>query len=294
MPGTIYDRINLILGDTPIYKAFRRGEIGVAKYQQWIEIESHNTQAVQQLNEDQLNLSGRTPVNKQEFVQRALSQCMAHDIIADDHFDAGEVRKELTRIDSGYDHGGFSTYIFPGENDVLYAIVRKTRPGRAVFMGSYYGYRAAMAKAAHPTMELALVDINTVVMARASENFARLGLAGGTRFVTGDAETFAGELEELDLAVLDAEGPKSEDVPEDYRDKAIYYPHLRAMLDKLRSGAIVIAHNVILSNFSGSGYFSKKQENYRQQYSKFLPLFKTGFAYTIIDSTEGMLVARKS
>ncbi|KAI9773926.1 MAG: hypothetical protein M1840_006152 [Geoglossum simile] len=290
MSGTAYAKIDRALSSSASYIASRRGEISVAGYQEWVEKDGITTTS---LNEDQINLSARFPRDKHDFVRRALSQCRALDIIADDHYDAEAVEQKLATVDAQYDHGNYLTYIFPEESALLYAIVRNTRPRRAACLGSYYGYWAVAAKAAHPELNMTLFDVNEVVMNLSRENFERLGLAGGTTFTIGDAEKFAFSLSDIDLLILDAEGPKSEDVPVDYRDKAIYYPLLLAAFSVLAPGALLIAHNVILSNFTDGVYFKAKQSNYREQYSKFLPFLRKHFVYTVIDSTEGTLVARK-
>ena len=160
-------------------------------------------------------------------------------------------------------------------------------------MGSYYGYWAVAAKAAYLDLDITLFDVDSAVMDLSRKNFERLGLARGTTFTVGDAEVLAAGLRDIDLLILDAEGPKSEGVAVDYRDKAIYYPLLKAAFSILAPGALVIAHNVILSNFTDGFYFEEKQDNYRKQYSKFLPFLREHFLYTVIDSTEGTLVARK-
>ena len=50
-------------------------------------------------------------------------------------------------------------------------------------------------------------------------------------------------------------------------------------------GALVVAHNVILANFTDGPYFEAKQQNYRSQHAKFLPLLRGHFVFTVIDST---------
>jgi predicted O-methyltransferase YrrM len=291
MSGTAYTKIDKTLGASVSYIAFRHGEISVALYQKWAEGEG--SISMPSLNEDQINLSARFPRDKHDFVRRALAQCRALDIITNDHYDAQSADQTLANVDAKYDHGGHLTYIFPEENALLYAIVQNVRPRRAACMGSYYGYWAAAAKAAQPDMSITLLDVNPTVMDLAQKNFELLGLAHDADFVVGNAENLASSLGNIDLLILDAEGPKSEDIPVDYRDKAIYYPLLKSALDNLVPGALVIAHNVILANFTDGSYFEEKQRNYREQYAKFLPLLQDHFLYTVIDSTEGVLVARK-
>ena len=222
-----------------------------------------------------------------------MAQCRAVDLISDDRYEAEVVEQNLEEVLGKYDHGNYTTYIFPEENALLYAIVRNVRPRRAACMGSYYGYWAMAAKAAHPDLNLTLLDVDPAVMQLAQKNFENLKLERDTTFLIGDAEELVNGIGSVDLLILDAEGPKSEEIPEDYRDKAIYYPLLKAACNTLAPGALVIAHNVILSNFTDGIYFEEKLRNYRKQYTKFLSLLREHFVYTVIDSTEGTLVARK-
>src|SRR5579862_9082043 len=185
MSGTAYAKIDRALSSSTSYVASRRGEISVAAYQKWAEGEGSVTTT--SLNEDQINLSARFPNDKHDFVRRAMSQCRALDIIADDHYDAEIVEQDLAKVDAGYDHGNYLTYIFPEENALLYAIVRNVRPRRAACMGSYYGYWAVAAKAAHPDLVMTLLDVNPAVMDLSRKNFEHLGLARDTTFTVGDA-----------------------------------------------------------------------------------------------------------
>ncbi|KAK6537419.1 hypothetical protein TWF694_011606 [Orbilia ellipsospora] len=292
MGGTIFTEINQVLSSFPPFNSFRGGEISATEYQKWVQEDGFGT--VEGLNEDKINLSARFPRDKHEFVRMVLSQCRALDIIDDDSYDAKDTDEALGKVEASYEHGKYATYIFPEESALLYAIVRNARPARAVFMGSYYGYWAIAAKAAMPTMDLTLLDINQEVMEVAQKSFGNCGLNVKTKFTVADAEEEVAGIEDIDLLVLDAEGPKSNAIPEDYRDKAIYYPHLKAALNNLKSGALLVAHNVILSNFTGGAYFEEKQRYYRQQYKKFLPLLQENFTYIVLDSTEGTLVARKN
>lgn len=291
MGGTAYAKINAALRSLAQYRSFRAGDIDTVTYQKWIEHDDIISKV--SLNEDQINLSARCPPNKHEFTRRALAQCKALDIIPSDTCDLDSVEQALSRVDATYDHGERLTYIFPEESTLMCAIVRNFRPRCAACLGSFYGYWTVAAKAADPNLNLTLLDIDSSVMDLAQRNYERLGLAKNTKFTVGNAEQIVSQLAGIDLLILDAEGPKSEDVPEDYRDKAIYYPLLRAAIDRLAPGALLVAHNVILSNFTGARYFEEKQRSYRKQYAKFLPLVQEHFVYTVIDSSEGILVGRK-
>jgi len=291
MGGTARSKIESILKFSPLYTAFRNGQISATFYQKWIEKEG--SVIFDSLTEDQINRSARFPYEQHDFLSRALAHCRALDLIPDDQYDAAAIERVASELLSKYNHGDYITHIFPEESALLYSLVRSTQPRHAVFMGSYYGYWAAAAKAADPDLYATLIDINPVVMNLASRNFAELGLAKGVKFCVDDAEALGSSLEAIDLLVLDATGPSSEDIAEDYRDKAIYFPHLKAALGSLAPGALVVAHNVMLSNFTGGKYFAEKQKNYRKQYTKFLTLIQENFVYTVVDTTEGTLVARK-
>lgn len=218
------------------------------------------------MNEDQTNLSARFPHDKHDFVRRALSQCRSLDILDDDQYDTESVEQNLSKIDAAFDHENFLKYVFPEENALLYTTVRNARPRRAACIGSYYGYWALTAKAACTDISITLLDIDATVMSLAEKTFQHLGLTHNATFALGNAEELVATLGPLDLLILDAEGPKSEDVPEDYRDKGIYYPHLKSALENLVPGALVVAHNVILGNFTQGVYFEGRQRYYREQY----------------------------
>lgn len=87
--------------------------------------------------------------------------------------------------------------------------------------------------------------------------------------------------------------PRSEDMPDDSCDKAIYYRQLKAAFDRLALNALVVAHNVILGNFTGGSYFDKRQRLHRQQHAKFLAFLNEHFVWTVVDSTQGILIAKK-
>jgi len=290
MGGTAYSQINKALSCFDTYVAFRHGVLTATAYQKWIEREGQiwlsNT-----LTEDQINLSARFPGDNEDFVRRALSQCRALDIIPDDKYHEGSAQQFLANITS-WNHKDRVTHIFPEEALLMFALVQNTRPRRAAYMGSYYGYWAIAAKMANPDLEMTLLDIDGSAMELAQENFERLGLAHSMSFTVDDAEKVAPTLENVDLLVLGATGPKS-DVQEDYRDKAIYYPHLKAGLEILNPGGLIVVHSVILSNFTGGFFWEEKQNNYRKQYRKFLGLLNEYCVSIVLDSTEGTLVARK-
>lgn len=187
----------------------------------------------------------------------------------------GYPRQELAALRheaaQAFDHDGRTTYIFPEEARLLYALAHLLRPRTTVFLGSYYGYWAVwalpgiLAGGGHVT----LVDTDAAVMELARRNLARLGLDAGVEFVVADATVPPPTgTAVVDLCVLDAEGPK--DCPdEDLRDKAIYHPIMRAWTPSLRPGGVLVAHNMLLGNLSPNAYFEAKILHNRGQYARF-------------------------
>ena len=104
------------------------------------------------------------------------------------------------------------------------------------------------------------MDIDPEVMDLAERNLTAMGLAGPVDFQVADAIGYTRrDLRDVDLCVLDAEGPK-DTVDEDLRDKAIYYPITAASTPAVRPGGLLVAHNMLLENLTGNSYFARKIE----------------------------------
>ncbi|KAK7222791.1 hypothetical protein V2G26_010794 [Clonostachys chloroleuca] len=149
---------------------------------------------------------------------------MALDILPKDEFPL-TVEEDVENVTANYEHGNYLTYISPEEFALLFAIVHNQLPQKAVFMGSSYCILGYGSKRCSSRMALTLIDVDPVVMRLAEHNFEDAHLVDNTEFLVGDAEMLVKEIQ-----VLDAEGPKSEDMPDDSCDKAIYYRQLKAAI----------------------------------------------------------------
>jgi predicted O-methyltransferase YrrM len=139
-----------------------------------------------------------------------------------------------------------------------------------------------------------LVDIDPVVSATASRNFATLGIAGHVEVVVDDAIAYAARLPTVDLAVLDAEGPK-DNCPDELRDKAIYGPITAAVTPNLRPGGLLVAHNMMLDNLSDNAYFAERIADNRRQFARFEARVSEAYdARCLLATTEGVGVYRRN
>ena len=149
------------------------------------------------------------------------------------------------RVRAAYDHGEHRTAIQPDEARLLYLISMALRPRRMIAIGSYYGYWAvwAMPGVVAGDGQAILMDPNAAVCALAERNFKALGLGDRTSVIAKKAEEVFDEWApgSLDLVLLDANGGR--DSPAAYRGKGIYAFMARGVYEKMREGALLVAHN---------------------------------------------------
>lgn len=298
--GAAYDLIDAALRTVPEYQDFRGGRLSRAAYCAWLGAGRLRPEDVG-LNEDQLNLSTRFPVDEHAFVAQVLEELERDGVIASTDYPQDEFEELRERVARQFEHGDRTTYIFPEEARLLFALCHLLAPRRTVFPGSYYGYWAVWAlpgiHAAGGTATL--VDIDPGAMALAERNLTALGLAGGVVFATTDAIAHGRTLAPFDLCVLDAEGPAPHHAPEgtdpDLIDKAIYFPIMEATTPALRPGGLLIAHNMLLGNLTENRYFAGRIANNQAQYARFHSHLDTHYdLQRLIPSSEGVGVYRRA
>jgi len=262
-------------------------------YSRWVESRSPDEFG---LNRDQLSLSTRFPADEETFVDDALAALRRAGLVAAVDYPKSAFEDFRSRVDSGWDHGGRTTYIFPEEARLLYALAHIVGGRHWLFGGSYYGYWAIWAApgvAAHGG-SLTLVDIDEDVTALAASNFAELVPSADVRFSSADATEPLAADESVDVFVLDAEGPKDHPDPE-LRDKAIYAPIMRANTPVLRPGGLLVAHNMLLDDHSDCAYFAEKVAHNRRQYADFEAHLTDAYDTRLhIESSEGVGVYRRA
>jgi predicted O-methyltransferase YrrM len=197
----------------------------------------------------------------------------------------------------GYDHGGRTTYIYPEEAELLFAISSVWRPRRALFLGSYYGYWAA---AALPAIAGAggtavLVDPDRGCCDLARSNLAAEMDAGIVEIACTTGEQFLaeGQPEPFDMVVIDAELPRDHPVAE-LRGKGVYAALLAAALPRLADRAVLVCHNILLRDWTGAPVFDRILTRNGDELAAFEIIARENFPnWTEIDSTEGVGVGSK-
>ncbi len=295
MPGTISALIETALSGYAPYRDYRAGRSTRAAYVAVLDGREAEGAALG-LNRDQFHLSGRGPRDEVAFVAAVLADLQRRGLVASTAYDEAAFTAFRAQVRAVFDHGPFSTYIFPEEERLAYALAGIARPESAGFFGSYYGYWAVWALPALAARggQAVFLDIDQRVNDLARANVERLGFGAHCRFVTRDA---VAHLEQdattYDFALIDAEGPEEHADP-DYRKKRIYYPIFRAALPRLRPGALLAVHNVLLHDDAGDRYFTESIARNRQQFDKLLPLLAREFPLQADYATsEGVGVYRR-
>lgn len=273
------------------YEELRRTD--PTAYSRWVEGRSPEDFG---LNRDQLSLSTRFPLDEEAFVDDMLVALRRAGLVTDVEYPKSAFRDFRSRVDEVWDHGGRTTYIFPEEARLLYALAHVLDARSWLFGGSYYGYWAIWAAPGIAARggSLALVDIDQDVTALAAANFAAVAPTVDARFLSADATEPLAADSSVDVFVLDAEGPKDHPDPE-LRDKAIYAPIMRANTRVLRPGGLLIAHNMLLDDHSDCAYFADKVVHNREQYADLEAHLEDAYdARLQIESSEGVGVYRRA
>ena len=295
MSGTISAKIETALAGYAPYRDYRAGRSSRADYVAVLDSREAEGRELG-LNRDQFHLSGRGPRDEVAFVASVLADLRARGLIPGTAYDLAAFAAFRERVRAAFDHGAYSTYIFPEEERLAYALAEIAKPVSAGFFGSYYGYWAIWALPALAARggRAVFLDIDQRVNDLARENVQRLGFADRCSFVTRDAVAhLAQDATTYDFALIDAEGPEEHADP-DYRKKYIYYPIFRASLPRLRPGALLAVHNVLLHDDAGDRYFTESIARNRQQFHKLLPLLAQEFPLQADYATsEGVGVYRR-
>jgi predicted O-methyltransferase YrrM len=293
--GTAHAVIDSALRASVEYRDFRDGLTTRADYSKWVESQFDELSETG-LNRDKQNLSTRFPSNDHACVTNVLAALAEDGVVVGHEYPVDEFEEFAGRVAKEWDHGDRTTFIFPEEARLMFALAHQVRPRNAVFLGSYYGYWAvwALPSVAAAGGRMTLVDVDADVMALAERNIAALGYADLVDFVVADASEYARTLSDVDLCVLDAEGPLDAPDP-DLRDKAIYYPHTRAISHALPQGALLVAHNVLLENLTENSYFAGRIANNEAQFAKWAAYLNEYYdTHRVFPTSEGVGVYRRN
>jgi predicted O-methyltransferase YrrM len=295
MPGTIHTKIVNALSSFAPFQDFRAGRLTRDAYVDVLERDEPRMASFG-LNRDQFHLSGRFPADEEAFVDGILADLRGQGAIPTTAYDKAAFTAFRRRVMAEFNHGEFSTYIFPEEERLVYALSEIAKPVSAAILGSYYGYWAiwTMPALARSKGRAWFLDIDERVNKLGLTNFTCLGFGAQVEFVTRDAVKFLeATATTFDFALIDAEGPEEHSDP-DYRKKYIYYPIFKACLPRLRPDALVAVHNMLLSNLSHDRYFQERIVINQQQFHKLMPFLGEHFRVrTEYPTSEGVGVYRR-
>ncbi len=294
LSGTAYDVIDKSLSHFSFYQDFRTGIIDNKEYQLILE-KNMEALLLTELNIDLIYLSARTPYSVAKSVDDTLNALWQEGIISEVDYNKREFVEFSDLVVREFYHGHYLTYIFPEEAQLLYALVDLAKPKRIAVIGSFYGFWASWAAAALSTSDLIyLVDPNHEVLELAKDNMERLKIKATIEYVAADALKDEVQFQELDMIILDAEGPESHPENSDIAGKAIYFPLIQKFFYHMSPGGLLVTHNMLLNNITLGKYFEEKIANNKYELRKFIDFLNSYFSKTYIyDSTEGMSISLK-
>jgi predicted O-methyltransferase YrrM len=290
--GTAYSKISNFFKDNEQYISFREEHISRDFFQNYIE---ENWSSFNILNKDQANLSARFPINEENFIDKILLELYNNNIIQSVKYPKENFLKYRKKVYESFNHEDNITYIFPEEERIMYALFYILKPKKSVFMGSYYGYWAVWCLP-HllENSEIYLLDVDRKVLDLSKENFLKLhNNINNIYFINEDAIDFVTKIDSIDYAILDAEGPKDYG-PIELRDKRIYSPMMKSLYRGLSKKSVVIAHNILLENFSNGKYFDRKIESNLEQFQDLYNFISENFKMNLnFNTTEGIGIYNK-
>lgn len=289
--STAYSKINNVLRNYDWYRNYLEGKTDARNYLRTL-LQYETELSAAGLNEDQINLSSRFSLNNEKTVEHILADLLERKIIPSLEYPKERFDFLFQKVVDEFVHEAYTTYIFPEEARLLYALTWIVKPKSMLFLGSYYGYWAIWsASILKETGGVAyLIDIDSNVLALAEKNMKKFNCSSVVKLVNEDAIQFMmREKISHDFLVVDPEGPKQGADP-DLLDKAIYYPMVKAAHPYLATNGIILCHNLLLNNPQVENkYFEKKIEYNFGQFSKFLPFMKENYESGVwYDTTEGV------
>lgn len=154
------------------------------------------------------------------------------------------------------------------------------RPSRILEIGTYTGYSAiCMCEGLQPEGKLITIDINEELEEMVRGYFERSGYGSRIDYRLGNALKIIPTLgETFDLVFIDA-------------DKKSYSDYYDLVIDKVRSGGVIIADNVLRSGKVVSGDTSKETLNMQRFNEKVLN--DTRVENLLLPIRDGLMIARK-
>lgn len=287
--GPVFDRVDAVLRDAPGYRDFRAGRTTRAAFAAFLEGQ-RGALVAHGVPPNDVDFAKRFPASVDAAVQQAFTSLAPLGLAWPAGYEA-LAAQAAQRIDSGFDHQGLGTYIYPEEARLLLAIALAARPRRTIFLGSYYGYWAAWALPAIAQQggSAVLLDPDPQVVAVAQANLARLYPGARVEAVCATGEQYLSDSHDrYDLVVLDAELPRTHPDPA-RRGKGVYAHLLRAVQPHLAPRALLVCHNILFHDHSGSDFFGGVIARNHEELGPFMAEVAARYEHFIeLPTTEGV------
>lgn len=291
--GPVFDAIHERLGPRSFYNRFREGTLSPGEF--CAHVDDIFTELVEAgIGRGDVPFIKRFPASPKAFVRATLEDLYRRSQLSTATCDEDKMLAVAEELRRDFQHGGYSTYIYPEEGMLLFALADILRPQRVLFLGSYYGYWAHWALPAiiRHGGRVTLVDPNPATNQVAQQNLDRFGYRDHVTMVTGTGEQFLSRTDATyDFMVLDAENPL--DHPDsEQRGKRVYGSLISACFPFLEPDCTVVSHNILFREHKEDAHLRQVIERNQAQMERFVSRMRDFSFFAEYTSTEGVGIAR--
>jgi predicted O-methyltransferase YrrM len=292
--GTLFENVHRLIATNPIAQHFFAGQLSRTE---WIDfLESQRTQLLDSgIPAADVDFAKRYPGAIESFVSEAYRGDTFKGLLALPENWTAQCHETAQSLAASFEHQGSTTYIYPEEGYLLQTLVKAFTAKRAIFLGSYYGYWAAWAIPAIQASggSAVLIDPDERCCDLARHNLTKLYPNAAIEVVCSTGQEYLANYDRdqdgaFDFVVLDAELPS--DYPdENLRGKGLYFALLESVLPHIADPSLLVCHNILLHDETGSDVMRTAVELNRKELTPFLKIVgETYQFFTEIHSTEGM------
>lgn len=292
--GTLFENVYRVLGREATAQRFFSGELAQTEWVDFLE-QQRDRLVGANIPAGDVDFAKRYPGSVEAFVQDTYQRPEFENLLALPENWREECYAIARSLTQTYEHQESTTYIYPEEGYLIYTLAKAFKAKRAIFLGSYYGYWAAWTMPAIEAMggSAVLIDPDPRCCELAERNLSRLypnvdievACTTGQEYLADYSTEKDGK---FDFVVLDAELPS--DYPdENLRGKGLYYALLDAVLPHITDPSLLVCHNILLNDETGSHVMQSAVDQNRKELSPFLKLVSENYQFfREILSTEGM------
>lgn len=292
--GTLFENVYHVIHSESHAQAFFEGKLS---RHEWIDFLDQHRHLLVNANipSADVDFAKRYPGSISSFISRTYQDPKFKDWLLLPQDWQSTCQSVEQTIRESFEHQGAATYIYPEEGYLMLTLAQTFQAKRAIFLGSYYGYWAAWAMPALQSVggTAVLLDPNQDCCELARSNLKNLypnvaievvALTGQEYLANYDCDRYGA----FDFVVLDAELPP--DYPdENLRGKGLYYALLKSVLPHLADHSLLVCHNILLNDQTGSEVLKAVVQRNRKELKPFLELVQKNYQFfREIPTTEGM------